>query len=79
MNEWKQLATIFKEGNMADFWKAYADYLERHNIISNARIILHAAAQKTVKELEELEAEVKRLKDEVSSWANFHNGRGFKP
>ena len=42
---------LAKQKRLAEFWQAYADYLELDGIISPSRRTLHRAARDTAKEL----------------------------
>jgi hypothetical protein len=50
--EWQELARLLDLGDMKVFWTAYANYLVRMNIISDARRIIYTAACKTVEVLD---------------------------
>ena len=45
--QWADMARLFERGDLAGFWRAYADYLEGENVISGYRKLLHSAARAT--------------------------------
>lgn len=51
--DWNALNKLVEQKELAKFWSEYAQYLEETGIYSNARIVLHKAAQATAKELSE--------------------------
>ena len=50
---WGELWVMLHENRLEEFWQHYSDYLKDRNIISNVRIMLYEAIQKTLKILEE--------------------------
>jgi len=49
--EWSALLSLVP--TPLKFWEAYANYLERCNIVSTSRLILHKAILATIKELKD--------------------------